>query len=706
MAAKDKALRVGNKFEVRMFILACFRSAAFASIVCRFGVPAAESVRPKAMPPIDILTYVALSEEFNAMIQDLGEHFEPEEIKDIAITAFIGEVASPALNRSFHLAVVPAGKMGNTRASAVTSAILHELKPRDVVVIGIAGSLTNDLQPGDVLIPDSVNEYLANAATTGSGETWSFRTSGDNFPTSPRLLNRFQFFGKTRPLNYQQWMNDADKRSIDLVTDRIRESIKAAGLEVRSQCKLYAGDNRKLASGPAVGKGTAFVNWIKGEVDRKIVAIEMESAGVYDAALIRTPAPRSIAIRGISDYADERKEKIEAAARDVFRVLATKNALSLLIRGIEAGLFKEEAAGPMQSVVSVQTSQPDSLVKSVFVIGGITGETADPDSEKLRLEVACLKLGRTLANAGAQLIVCSPFRDSADFYTIVGYSGGRGEGLIQLHSPMHPKVAEKREQLAATVGREGLKILDWQYPGPDNDEAWPQAWLLAQLQALEKADAVIAVGGKVSKTASTLLHLAEARSLTIVPFAFLGGAAGRAFRRRDWSRLNPGFDTSVLEREDGVEAAAQIANRLALDRLSRAYTNGARPKTFFVSHARKDLEMASGLIISLRQRGLEVLLGEHEIGSEQMAQASIEQALQKSDICVILWSQSYAVSPWCYDELILATKRFALGQMGVWLFNLDGSVVVPIEARKLTGISVRSSSAMERVVGEILTKYE
>jgi hypothetical protein len=63
------------------------------------------------------------------------------------------------------------------------------------------------------------------------------------------------------------------------------------------------------------------------------------------------------------------------------------------------------------------------------------------------------------------------------------------------------------------------------YPGPEGNEedAWFQSWFLAQIQALEKADVVVALGGKVSQTASTLLHLAEARGLPIIPFAFLGG---------------------------------------------------------------------------------------------------------------------------------------------------------------------------------------
>jgi nucleoside phosphorylase len=297
-------------------------------------------------PAIDVLLYIALSEEFNdlsdELIEELGDGFMPQELEDIALTVFYGKISSPALNRDFQLAVVPAGKMGINRAAAVTSSILAKLHVSDVVVLGIAGSLSSDLQPGDVFIPDSVNEYLANSATKGKGETWTFEISGNHLPTSPRLLNRFQNFRHTEKRFYDSWFQDCAARLAPLIEGEIQEAMAKAGLNIRSEIKLFAGDDRKLACGPAVGKGKAFVEWIKGEVDRKVAALDMESAGIYDAALIRTPAPRTIAIRGISDFADERKKLIEDAAKDQFRSISAKNALSLLLRAIEAGLFKED----------------------------------------------------------------------------------------------------------------------------------------------------------------------------------------------------------------------------------------------------------------------------------------------------------------------------------------------------------------------------
>jgi nucleoside phosphorylase len=653
---------------------------------------------------IDILLYVALGEEFNSVMTMLGDEFKSRELSDAALTGFFGTLASPALGRDFRIAVFPAGKMGNTRSANVASLLIEKLKPADIVVLGIAGSLSNDMEPGDVFIPDSVNEYLANSATRGEGENWTFDTSGNHFQTSARLLNRFQFFAHTQRVHYGRWQEDTQQRRAAIIPKSTEDALAAAGLKMRGACRLYAGDDRKLASGPAVGKGKAFVEWITREVDRKVAAMEMESAGVYDAGIIRTPAPRTVAIRGISDYADARKEKIETTARGLFRELSAKNALSLFITGIEAGLFGPEAAISIESAVSARVTVLESRVKSIFVIGGVTGETKDAEAELPRLHKASLRLGKILAHAGAQLLVCSPFPNSADYYTAMGYADGKADGVIQFHSPTHPKVEEKRRLLRETLGRPGLVIQDWNYPGPETDEAdsWFQAWLLAQLQVLDKADAVVALGGKVSKTANTLLHLAEAKGLPIVSFSFLGGAAERACARRDWESLNPGFDASIMAKDDGIEQTIDIANRLLVDRVSRAFVSARRPRTVFVSFAHQDSAMAEVVASSLRSQGIEVLIGDDEIRVNQMIPASIEQAMLKSDVCAVLWSRNYALSPSCFDELNLATNQQSYGRMKLWLFNLDDSAIVPIQARKIPSISVRSPEAVQRVVSELL----
>ncbi|MEA5672241.1 TIR domain-containing protein [Pseudomonas sp. MH2] len=653
---------------------------------------------------VDILLYVALSEEAESVLEVLGDQFQARELKNANLTAFIGTIPGPTPGRDFNVAMVPAGKMGNTRSASTVSLLIKEFEPADVVVVGIAGSLTNEIEPGDVFIPDSVNEYLANSATSGEEGSWTFLISGSRLLTSRRLLNRFQCFARAHKSEYREWQTSTRQLRSALISATTEAALINAGMKMRGECKLYAGDDLNLASGPAVGKGRAFLEWIKKDVDRKAAAMEMETAGVYDAALIHIPSPRTIALRGISDYADARKAKIEKVAKGIFRALSAKNATLLFIHAVKAGLFEVENLSAAHSVGSTDSERLDSWARSVYVIGGETGETADVDSELPQLHRASLKLGRVLARAGAHLVVCSPFPDSADYYVAMGYADANGGGTIHFHSPTHPKVEEKRQLFRRTFGA-NLTIQDWDYPAPETEEdgSWSQAWLLAQLQALEKADVVIALGGRVSKTASTLLHLAEAKGLPIIPFAFLGGVARRIYCRRDWARLNPGFDSTILDSEGSVEKAVSIANRLVRDRVRRSIANNSRPKTIFISVARQDSAMGVVLGDVLMSYGIEALFGESEIMSDQLIPTKIEQAIRRSDIVAILWSRFYAQSPWCYDELALALSLEAFSGMKVWLFNLDDSSIVPTQARKLPMISVRSEEALRRAVKDLIS---
>jgi nucleoside phosphorylase len=101
---------------------------------------------------VDILLYIALKEEFDVVAKVLGK-LESKRLEEAAITLFVCNIFSPVLERDFKVGVIPAGKMGNTRSANVTSLALNKWKPNDVVVIGIAGSLANDLEPADVFIP-------------------------------------------------------------------------------------------------------------------------------------------------------------------------------------------------------------------------------------------------------------------------------------------------------------------------------------------------------------------------------------------------------------------------------------------------------------------------------------------------------------------------------------------------------------------------
>jgi hypothetical protein len=341
--------------------------------------------------------------------------------------------------------------------------------------------------------------------------------------------------------------------------------------------------------------------------------------------------------------------------------------------------------------------------RSVFVIGGDTGgESGFGSFEKEELHNACNKVGEAIARAGAELIVCSPFADTADIHSVLAYVRAGAGGTVHFHSPQHEDVERARAELMRVIGKTETRFVDWGYPGWEKKEARPQAWLLAQLQALERADLVVAIGGRLENTANTLLHLTERRRLPLVPFEFLGGAARRAFHRRDWRALHPKLDASRLLQREAAGEVMEIANQIILDRVLE-FSSPSEGRTVFISRARRDgVPHAETLSRCLNGMGFTCLQGESQVSGDRLVEPTIADAIQRSQIFIALWSAGYATSIWCNDELELALEWSRMSKLRIWIFNIDGSDVVPREARRLPQVVARSPAELVTAVRDLL----
>jgi hypothetical protein len=152
------------------------------------------------------------------------------------------------------------------------------------------------------------------------------------------------------------------------------------------------------------------------------------------------------------DHADYRKD-------DRYKSFAARASAEVLFKYLSNQL----------SITSTGGGQIRStLVKSAYLIGGVTGETDYPEFEASELSVLCTTLGEVIAKAGAELIVCSPFPDAADHHAVRGYVQTRIGGTIHFHSPRGASVAATRAQLENMLGQHGTRFLDYFYPGPED----------------------------------------------------------------------------------------------------------------------------------------------------------------------------------------------------------------------------------------------
>jgi nucleoside phosphorylase len=290
----------------------------------------------------DIGVFLALQEEFDSF-RDLlrrrgGVTWVPLDDPQKAFTYYRGEIKTPYTQQTVSVIAVCASEMGPERAANLASTYLTRCVTKTLVVVGIAGSLDSELRLGDVLVPNEVDAYLENSAAEDIGGSWVLTLSGRHFTADAHLLNQVRQLGGKAPVLLRGWESRAKRRLQRLLgAEDARRSLEKNLAKAKPE--VFAADHH-LATGPTVGKSFAFAEWLRS-TNRKVSAMEMETAAVFDALETEIYRRRRLAIRGISDFADRRKTKVEKGFRGKFRQLSLLNASDYFLTLVEAGVFAE-----------------------------------------------------------------------------------------------------------------------------------------------------------------------------------------------------------------------------------------------------------------------------------------------------------------------------------------------------------------------------
>ena len=225
----------------------------------------------------DFLIVTALEKERNAVLQQLGGSEPIQEPDHPPYYRSILETGTGP-NQVNRVVAVILADVGNVSAGQHTTSYIQHLQPRCVFMVGIAGGLSKDVRLGDVVVSNQII-YYENAKETPFGS--ELRPDGP--PIDRELLNRAKYY------------NVAWHTFI-----RAKRPGDSTGNEV---AQVYFGP---IASGEKVITDEKRASGLK-QLHSKILAIDMESHGVGEAAARSKNRPRFIAIRGISDYADSNK---------------------------------------------------------------------------------------------------------------------------------------------------------------------------------------------------------------------------------------------------------------------------------------------------------------------------------------------------------------------------------------------------------------
>lgn len=272
-----------------------------------------EQARLAALPP-DVLVLTALPVELSAARQalNISEDTQP------FITSIGLHVWKTVIIRNngvrANCAIASFAGPGNVDASSITSTLLSELQPKNVIMLGIAAGMREKCALGEVVLSERVVAYEGAALVEGGVTEHRSRST-------------------ELDLKVRQDVNTylSNKSSVE---NRLIQSYEALeikfpeNIEIGPVAKSVMPKTAIIGSGEKLLRDPEKFRALK-ELNGKIEVAEMEGAGVF-AACANHKKP-VLMIRGISDFGDSTKD-------NRFHDLAAKAAAAVTADYIAYGL--------------------------------------------------------------------------------------------------------------------------------------------------------------------------------------------------------------------------------------------------------------------------------------------------------------------------------------------------------------------------------
>lgn len=306
------------------------------------GVRAKPEQRLASFPPhsqnaptrsVDIGIIIALQEEFDVFFPTIQQAFTPEVDPDSGRHFFL--FRGNGTRHVYSCVVSLLGGMGHTDTAIMTESMLRLYQPRTIVMLGIAAGIHDDVRIGDVIVANSVDSYIDRGKIKSDEQlhSSSIQFSGQVYQCSADLLHFLQAFKYTHAHAYQQWCQSGS-RTMKQLDNTMREELEAKGF-LRFPITYQIGP---LASGPLVVASSTFKNQLQ-QRNRSFLGIEMEAGGMMAVLHELIAGKRSLILRGVSDYGDERKKDLDTIKGNILRHYAMHNAVQLFWQLLGAEAF-------------------------------------------------------------------------------------------------------------------------------------------------------------------------------------------------------------------------------------------------------------------------------------------------------------------------------------------------------------------------------
>jgi nucleoside phosphorylase len=293
-------LKVRSGVDATQIVLAA-ESQANPAAACPANPSTARAAPTSSTPEVDIGIVTIRDDEFRAVLDVFPHEAGIAEGKHRKYPLRHAEVGN---GQHYTIAVLRQVEKGQGEAQAAARDLIEDLAPRLVLVVGIAGGLpSDDVKLGDVVLSTRIQDFTVEARKYGKKTTYAV-TGG----AVVKSLAADVAILEARKSELGDWT--ADLPSQPAVTWTRKNQLygpSAWRSELRAKLEHHYGEAAtprapRFMAGPIASSDRLVkdpdlvIPWLA--TSRDLLAIEMESGGVYRASQDRCPM---LAIRGISD---------------------------------------------------------------------------------------------------------------------------------------------------------------------------------------------------------------------------------------------------------------------------------------------------------------------------------------------------------------------------------------------------------------------
>lgn len=228
-------------------------------------------------PPVDFAIIAALKVEREALahrLEGVAKVQDPNE----PLTYYVGTLPIPGEDRPYTVVVTQLIDPGNPDAAIATTKVITRWRPRNVLMVGIAGGVKGEAALGDVVVSQYAH-YYEPAKQKPKGVEHRDR----QFNSDLMLYARAQHYDAA------EWKGEIDSPRPGAGKSKLPE-VRFGPIACGEQ---VIADDKALAE-------------LRSRCP-KMVAVAMEGSGVAKAVLSTGDPPRYLEIRGVSDYAGPSK---------------------------------------------------------------------------------------------------------------------------------------------------------------------------------------------------------------------------------------------------------------------------------------------------------------------------------------------------------------------------------------------------------------